>query len=87
MMRKMKVAFDVNGTLTQQKVVWLFKAIDRDKAEVMVWSTLGREYCIRFLNEKGLMADRVGIKQEAQVDLAFDDQPESIEAAGEVIGV
>ena len=81
------VAFDVNGTLTQECVRWLLRSIDRQKAHVVVWSTMGIDYCKTYCEGMDIKPDEYLKKQAKRVDIAFDDFPHSIERADEVIGV
>lgn len=77
----MIVAFDVNGTLTQEPVRKLFQALDRKKCQVVVWSSLGETYARHFCEKYGLVADEYMHKDARRVDVAIDDVPDSVSLA------
>ena len=81
------IAFDINGTLTQARVRALFNALNRDKCEVIVWSTFGIQYCRQFCDKYSLTPDDILEKQSRYVDVAIDDVPTSISQAEVVVGV
>jgi hypothetical protein len=81
------IAFDINGTLTQERVRGMFNALDRNKCKVIVWSTFGIDYCRQFCEQNNLEPDDIWEKQARYVDIAVDDLPTSITQAREVIRV
>lgn len=85
--RKLTIAFDINGTLSVPQVTKLFKALDRSRCHLIVWSSLGPPYCRRFCAENGLEPDEIIEKNAKEVDLAFDDYPQNIKTARILLGV
>jgi len=81
------IAFDVNGTLTQERVRALFNALNRRKCRVIVWSTLGINYCKQFCLKHELKPDEFWEKHTRHVDIAVDDQLVSILQADVVVEV
>lgn len=85
--KKISIAFDVNGTLTDERVRQLFLCLDRKKCHLIVWSTIGPAYAKKFCEEFNLAADEYLGKEVKPVDIAIDDYPESILTAQLVLGL
>jgi hypothetical protein len=85
--KRLKIAFDVNNTLSETVVQNLYHALDRKRCELIVWSSLGTAYAQSFCEENNLKPDRIIEKQSEVVDVALDDIPESIYKAHITLGV
>lgn len=80
-MKKITIAFDVNGTLTREPVRKLMEGLDHNKCHVIVWSSLGEAYAQTFCKKYGLVADEYLHKDTVAVDIAVDDVPDSVTSA------
>lgn len=87
MQNKISIAFDINGVLTEDLFQDLFRALDRSKCHLIVWSSMGADRAKQFCLENMLEADEYLNKQSKRVDIAIDDKPEMILTAEQVLGV
>lgn len=82
-MEKIKIAFDVDGTLIEltgpkedtprYDVITVFKFLAQNpNHDMIIWSGGGQDYAYRWAEKLGLKA-RVIEKWSEEVDLAFDD--------------
>ncbi len=79
---KLKIAFDVDGTLIHQAgelsdtprydIIALFKSFEKLGCEMFIWSGGGVDYATRWRDKLGLKAKIMG-KGEFVPDIAFDD--------------
>lgn len=86
-MKKLTIAFDVNGTLTRKELRDLFQALDPKKCQRIVWSTVGINYCKNFCKQHNLEPDEIIEKYSKPVDITIDDNPSFAQAASQVLGV
>lgn len=87
-MKRIKIAFDVDGTLIHQKdsacdvprydVISLFKSLESLGCEMYMWSGGGIDYAEHWRNKLGLKA-HVVMKGSFVPDIAIDDMAHELE--------
>ena len=96
MIKKIKVTFDVDGTLIyqsgekeylpKQKIIDLFKALEAVGCEMYIWSGHGVDYAKEWSKKLGLQA-KVVEKGSFTPDLAIDDLDEDFRKIEKSLGI